>query len=249
MTFTKERIYDYVEENLHNISTGDLIDIHNDELGGNHVGFISDFDDYVRYDGFLDTYNSLSSGFDSSEEYFCYDGEYQTSDDIGDFIEMDEVVEWITNFFTSEDANDIDAGTEYGLYELWKPLKEMMDAEEKPKHTEEEIKAMLKDTILDLPPSMLVDLLKLDGMDIAYMHDFTERAKLHSIPAVIGKLAFSIGWFEFGDIAYEETDERYISYSSPTLAEEVCKRFDGITDEQLKNTGFDALVQIRHGEW
>lgn len=147
MTFTKERIYDYVEENLHNISDGYIIDINNEELGGNHVGFISDFDDYVRYDGFLDTYNSLSSGFDPSEEYFCYDGEYQTSDDIGDFIEIDEVVEWITNFFTSEDANDIDAGTAYGLYELWKPLKEMMDAEETPHHTEEEIEEKLTEYV------------------------------------------------------------------------------------------------------
>lgn len=156
MTFTKEQIYNYVEENLHNLSDGYIIDIFCDEIGGNHVGFMSDFDEYVRYAGFLDTYKSLSSGFDPDDEYFCYDGDYESSDDLSDFIEMDDVIEWITNFFTSEDAEDIDAGTEYGLYELWKPLKEKMDAEEKPKHTEEEIEEKLTEYVNDIDIDYIV---------------------------------------------------------------------------------------------
>jgi hypothetical protein len=235
-------IKELVQGALYNINEGYIISLWNDEMGCDAIFTRDDFDDRFRGESFLDIIDRLDGSFDASDDYFKDSCLIESASSLEDLIDYDHMEDFLVDCI--ENAIDRDSMPE-GFEELFDEYESL----KKHPHTEEEIKAMLKDTILDLPPSMLVDLLKLDGMDIVYMHDFTERAKLHSIPTVIGKLAFSIGWFEFGDIAYEETDERYISYSSPALAEEVCKRFDGITDEQLKDTGFDALVQIRHGEW
>lgn len=259
MTFTKEQIYNFVYNNLHELSNDSIMEINEDELGNEHVGKMYDFDDYVRGESFLDVYNSLASNFSAHDDFFKYDGEYSTSDDLSDFINMDEIAEWITDEFTSDSADDyLDEGDCYGLHAIYIPLKEKMNAEEKPKHTEDEIRTKLQEMVMDLPDSMVIHMAsyKMDKFEIPFyeMSLFAEvcDSMNYGIPKVIGMLANSIGWLEFKDPYFTiNGDNQFQSYSICSLKNEI---WQGLCDneyeeEWLKDKGYGDFAKVRNGYW
>ena len=225
MTFTKEQIYDFVYNNLHELSNDSIMEINEDELGNEHVGKMYDFDDYVRGESFLDVYNSLDSNFSAHADFFKYDGEYSTSDDLSDFIDMDEIAEWITDEFTSDSADDyLDEGDCYGLHAIYIPLKEKMNAEEKPKHTEEEIEQKLTEYVNNIDIDDIVsgiNALPNAECEYHFIADFAEYMSEHYINAdivtmivkssMVGVFKFKDGFFTIDDgslFSYEEWELR-----------------------------------------
>jgi hypothetical protein len=259
MKFNYDDVYDYVVEHLSMIGDENIIEISNEELGNSHVGSIDDeFDDYVSNDGFIETYQMLTPTFSVMDDWFCYcEGEYASSDRLDDFVDMDEVAQWVTEFITTSDDDDLDDCCSYGIYHLWEAIKKELTPKEV-KHTEDEIRTRLHEMVMDLPDSMVIHMAsyKMDKFEIPFyeMTRFAEvcDSKNYGIPKVIGMFANSMGWLEFKDPYFTINDDnQFQSYSICSLKNEI---WQGLCDneyeeEWLNDKGYGDFAKARNGYW
>ena len=225
MKFNYDDVYDYVVEHLSMIGDENIIEISNEELGNSHVGNIDDeFDDYVSNDGFIETYQMLSPTFSVMDDWFCYcEGEYASSDRLDDFVDMDEVAQWVTEFITTSDDDDLDDCCSYGIYPLWEAIKKELTPKEV-KHTEEEIEQKLTEYVNNIDIDDIVsgvNALPNAKCEYHFIADFAEYMSEHYINAdivtmivkssMVGVFKFKDGFFTIDDgslFSYEEWELR-----------------------------------------
>lgn len=260
----KDQIYNFVHTYLEGcFDDGDYMNVWNEELDGDHVGMLDeDFDEYVADNeaGFLSVYKSLSSKFDPNDTYFCntHSG-YDSSRDLFDFITLDDVMEWATDFLDSyspealkEEINPSDFKY-YGLGKLVKLFKEHFPPE--PKHTEEDIKIKIDEYISELDDGQLLAILSLEGFDkVMMMSNFPAYVKNKNMHDVIAAMvqALPCDCFTFFDPFFEDLGENgnldLVSLPKFDVVAMAFNNIDKINDTLLE-CSFPSLAEIKKGNW
>lgn len=253
----KERLYEFVCAHIDGcFDDGDFIDIWNEELEGDHTDLLDDnFNDYVSCRDFLDVYNNLSPRFNASETFFSETNDgYETSNELFDFIDKDDVITWVTDRLAELNSNDLKDEinpSNYRYHGFGKLVKLYRAEIFEPKHSEAEIKQKIRETISTFDEGQLQALLNLEKRGIMRMKDFPAYVASRPMYDVIAELVRSLpcGCFRFSEPFFSELEgDSFLSYTMWDAGNEAFNNFDRIDDSELE-CRFPNLAKYKKGLW